>query len=101
MASGNIESKVEKLLEDYIKEQYFLEVSSPGLERILRKNKHFTSQIGNEISIKLFKPIEKTKELVGILESFNETEGITLKVDDKVFKIDFKDIAIAKTIFNW
>ena len=154
MASGNIESKVEKLLEDiiknlgyelydvryekegkdyylriiidklegvnindcetvnnaindildeadYIKEQYFLEVSSPGLERILRKNKHFTSQIGNEISIKLFKPIEKTKELVGILESFNETEGIILKVDDKVFKIDFKDIAIAKTIFNW
>lgn len=86
---------------DYIKEQYFLEVSSPGIERILRKSKHYISQIGNEISIKLFKPIEKSKEFVGILESFDEQNGITLKVDNTTMKIDLKDIAVAKTIFNW
>lgn len=86
---------------DYIKDQYFLEVSSPGVERILRKSKHFESQIGNEVSIKLFKPIEKKKELVGILEEFDEKEGITLKVDNTTIKIDLKDIAVAKTIFNW
>lgn len=86
---------------DYIKDQYFLEVSSPGLERVLRKDKHFISQIGNEISIKLFKPIEKKKEIIGILENFNEEEGITLKVDNTTIKIDLKDIAVAKTIFNW
>ena len=39
---------------DYIKEQYFLEVSSPGIERTLRKEKHFLKQIGNEILIKLY-----------------------------------------------
>lgn len=86
---------------DYIKEQYFLEVSSPGLERVLRKEKHFSSQIGNEISVKLFKPIEKKKEFIGILEEFNEIDGITLKVDNTTMKIDLKDIAVAKTIFNW
>ncbi len=86
---------------DYIKDQYFLEVSSPGLERVLRKDKHFISQIGNEISVKLFKPIEKKKEFIGILENFNETDGITLKVDNTTMKIDLKDIAVAKTIFNW
>lgn len=86
---------------DYIKDQYFLEVSSPGLERVLRKDKHFISQIGNEISVKLFKPIEKKKELIGILEDFNEQEGITLNVDNTTIKIDLKDIAVAKTIFNW
>ena len=86
---------------DYIKEQYFLEVSSPGLERVLRKDKHFISQIGNEISIKLFKPIEKKKEFIGILEDYNEQDGITLKVDNTTIKIDLKDIAVAKTIFNW
>lgn len=85
---------------DYIKDQYFLEVSSPGLERVLRKDKHFEKQIGNEISLKLFKPIDKQKELIGILEEYNENE-LTIKVEDKTLKINLKDIAIAKTVFNW
>jgi len=85
---------------DYIKDQYFLEVSSPGLERILRKEKHYKSQIGKEVSIKLFKPINKQKELIGILEDYNEKE-LTLKVNDESLKIDLKDIAITKTVFNW
>lgn len=85
---------------DYIKEQYFLEVSSPGLERILRKEKHFLSQIGNEISVKLFKPINKQKELIGILEEYNESE-IVLKQDNEFIKIDLKDIALVKTTFDW
>ncbi len=85
---------------DYIKEQYFLEVSSPGLERVLRKDKHFQKQIGNEISLKLFKPINKQKELIGILEEYNENE-LTIKVENETLKINLKDIAIAKTVFNW
>ena len=85
---------------DYIKDQYFLEVSSPGLERILRKEKHFLSQIGKEVSVKLFKPINKQKELIGILEEYNKTE-LTIKVDDETIKINLKDIALVKTIFNW
>ncbi len=85
---------------DYIKDQYFLEVSSPGLERILRKDKHFEKQIGNEISLKLFKAINKQKELIGILEEYNKDE-LTIKVDDETLKINLKDIAIAKTVFNW
>ena len=85
---------------DYIKDQYFLEVSSPGLERILRKEKHFLSQIGKEVSVKLFKPINKQKELIGILEEYNNTE-LTIKVDDETIKINLKDIALVKTIFNW
>lgn len=99
----NVNNSINDILDeaDYIKDQYFLEVSSPGIERILRKGKHFASQIGNEISLKLFKPIEKKKELVGILEEFDEKEGITLKVDNRTIKIDLKDIAVAKTIFNW
>jgi ribosome maturation factor RimP len=85
---------------DYIKDQYFLEVSSPGLERTLRKEKHFLSQIGNEISVKLFKPINKQKELKGTLEEYNNNE-LTIKVGETTIKIDLKDIAIVKTIFNW
>lgn len=85
---------------DYIKEQYFLEVSSPGIERTLRKEKHFLSQIGNEISVKLFKPLNKQKELIGTLEEYNKNE-ITIKTKESTIKIDLKDIALVKTIFNW
>ena len=85
---------------DYIKEQYFLEVSSPGLERILRKEKHFLSQIGNEVSVKLFKSINKQKELIGILEEYSES-GIVLKQENESIKIDLKDIALVKTTFKW
>ncbi len=85
---------------DYIKSQYFLEVSSPGVERTLRKEEHFLSQLGNEIRVKLFKPIDKQKELIGVLEEYNKEE-ITIKVDEKTIKINLKDIAAIKTIFNW
>lgn len=85
---------------DYIKDQYFLEVSSPGIERTLRKEKHFLSQIGNEISVKLFKPINKQKELIGTLEEYNKNE-IIIKTNESTMKVDIKDIALVKTIFNW
>ena len=85
---------------DYIKEQYFLEVSSPGLERLLRKDKHFEKQIGKEIVLKLFKSIDKQKEIQGILESYNKEE-LVIRQNDKNFNIELKNIAIAKTVFNW
>ena len=98
----NVNNAINDILDeaDYIKDQYFLEVSSPGLERILRKDKHFEKQIGNEISLKLFKAINKQKELIGILEEYNKEE-LTIKVEDETLKINIKDIAIAKTVFNW
>ncbi len=86
---------------DYIKEQYFLEVSSPGIERTLRKEKHFQSQLGNKILVKLFKPENKKKELIGILEEYNENSNLVLNVEDTNYNIDLKNIALARTVFDW
>ena len=85
---------------DYIKDQYFLEVSSPGLERTLRKKEHFMKQIGNEIMVKLYRPIDKKKEFSGTLTYYND-DSIGLDIQGNEIKIDLKDIALAKTIFNW
>lgn len=83
---------------DYIKEQYFLEVSSPGIERILRKDKHLEQNIGKEVYIKLFKKDENgKKEYRGIIEKFNQ-ETIFLKEN---IEIERKNIAQIKTIYNW
>lgn len=85
---------------DYIKDQYFLEVSSSGVERLLRRNSHFEKQIGNKIYVKLFKAIDKKKEIVGILESYNQEE-LVIKQENKKINIEVKNIAIAKTVFDW
>lgn len=48
---------------DYIDKQYFLEVSSPGIERILRKDKHLKQNIGKEVEIRMFRQIDNKKVL--------------------------------------
>ena len=85
---------------DYIKEAYFLEVSSPGVERVLRKDKHLEQNIGKEIEIKLFKPIENEKIQNGILKQYNE-EAITIEVNDEEKIIDRKNIALMKLKYNF
>lgn len=82
---------------DYIKEQYFLEVSSPGVERLLKKDKHLEQNIGAEINVKLFKKDENgKKEYQGILEGFDEN---ILKLDN--IEIERKNIAQIKMVYNW
>ena len=92
---------MEKLDEaDYIKEQYFLEISSPGIERILKKDKHLSQNIGAEVQIKLFKKDENgKKEYQGILKSFNENT-ITIEQEQEI-AIERKNIALIKTVYNW
>jgi ribosome maturation factor RimP len=83
---------------DYIKEAYYLEVSSPGIERILRKDKHLSQNIGNEIHIKLFQKDENgKKEYQGILSKF---DGEQIELEDGT-KVERKKIAQIKTIYNW
>lgn len=85
---------------DYIKEPYFLEVSSPGIERVLRKEKHLSQNIGSEIEVNLFKQIDGKKQIVGILEEYDET-NITLKIEENKIIIPRKGISLMKTTYNW
>ena len=86
---------------DFIEESYILEVSSPGVGRPLKKDKDFARSIGEEVDVKLFKPIEKQKEFTGILESFNETD-ITVRLDeDTVMTFKRKEIALVRLAFDF
>ena len=86
---------------NYIKEQYFLEVSSPGIERVLRREEHSKKSIGEEINIKLFKKDEKgNKEYLGRLKDFDQNE-IIIEQEEKKIKIERKNIAQIKTVYHW
>ena len=95
-----VNNEIDEILDeaDYIKEQYFLEVSSPGIERIIRKEKHLKKYIGHEINIKLFKKDKNgNKEYQVILKAFDQ-ENIELEEN---IKIERKNIAQIKTVYNW
>lgn len=86
---------------DFIKDSYFLVVSSPGIERVLRKDKHLEDNIGTEVNVKLFKKddLEK-KEHRGILKSFDK-DKVVLEVEENEVEVERKNIAQIKTIYNW
>lgn len=95
-----VSNEINDLLDtlDCIKEQYFLEVSSPGIERILRKDKHLKQNIGKQVEIKLFKKDEKgNKNYIGELTDF-DSEKITI---DSNNEIERKNISQIKTIYEW
>lgn len=74
--------------EDFVKDAYSLEISSPGLCRKLKKDRHFSQSIGAEVELKLFKPIEKQKDFEGTLKAFDK-ETITITTqngEDMIFK---------------
>ncbi len=85
---------------DFIKEMYFLEVSSPGVERILRKEEHLKQAQGKEVEVNLFKPLEKQKQYSGILEKWDEN-NINLKVEENEIQIERKNISLMKLKFHW
>lgn len=87
--------------DDFIEDAYILEVSSPGLGRTLKKDKHLEKSIGEEVEIKTYKPIEKQKEFSGILDSF-DAESITIVLDDES-KMQFArtDIALIRLALDF
>lgn len=84
---------------DYIKDQYFLEVSSSGIEKIIRKDNQLKDNIGTNIEIRLFKPINGERIYQGILKDFNNDEIII--ESETITNIPRKNISLIKTVYEW
>lgn len=86
---------------DPIEDFYYLEVSSPGLERVLRKQEHFAASIGCEVEIRLFAPDEyKKKSYTGTLVAYSE-EDLTVETEGETRKIPQNKISKVQTIFDF
>lgn len=97
-----VNNEINVLLDEanVIKDQYFLEVSSTGVERVIRKDEHLKKHVNECICVKLFKPVNGEKEFVGKLTEFNENE-IKIKIEEKEIVIDRKDISLMKKYYEW
>lgn len=87
--------------EDFIPEAYYLEVSSPGLGRQLKKEKDFTRSIGEEVEVKLYQPMDKKKEFEGVLESFDEKNIVLRCSETETLTIPRERIAIIKLAIHF
>ena len=97
----NVNNAINDILDekDFIKGHYYLEVSSAGLEKILRLDKHFENNIGNKIQISLYKPINNSKNVIGILKDYDDEKVIV--ESDEIIEINKNDISLIKTVFDW
>lgn len=86
--------------EDFMEESYILEVSSPGLGRTLKKDRHLQHSIGEEVEIKTFKPIDKVKEFSGILLSF-DSETLIIEAEDGERTFKRSEIAIIRLALDF
>lgn len=81
---------------DPIKENYFLEVSSPGLDRPLKKEKDFIRYAGRDVEVKLYKPINGLKHFEAQLVELVDNKIVKLIVDNEEMEFDKKDIALIR-----
>ena len=86
--------------EDFIPDAYILEVSSPGLGRTLKKDKHLAKSIGEEVEIKLFKAVDKCKEFAGMLESFDDKQ-ITILEGETPRSFERSNIALIRLALDF
>lgn len=83
-------------VKDPIKDNYFLEVSSPGLDRPLKKDKDFVRYAGRDVEIKLYKPINGSKQFEGELVGLTEENNIKVIIDGNEVEFNKKEVALVR-----
>ena len=84
-------------VEDLIPVAYILEVSSPGIDRVLFSKDQYEAYIGEDLKVRTRTPIEGRRNFRGSLESVNDTH-VTVKVDNESFEIPFEVIDRARLV---
>ncbi|MCQ4865552.1 ribosome maturation factor RimP [Pseudoflavonifractor phocaeensis] len=77
---------------DPIEGSYTLEVSSAGIDRVLKKPEHFAQFIGSEVEVKLYRPVEGRKDHVGVLMAY-DGGNVTVGLAGTETTFEKKDVA--------
>ena len=86
---------------DPVNGRYTLEVSSPGLERPLRRPDHFARSVGERVTVKVRSGVDGDRRLDGVLAAADD-DGIALQLDDgEERRIRYEEIDKARTVFEW
>ena len=86
-------------VEDVIDPEYTLEVSSPGLNRVLKKEKDFIKFCGKKISVQCHAPLNGKKSFIGCLTNF-KNQSIYLEMDGQLHEIPLNRVAKANLVIE-
>jgi ribosome maturation factor RimP len=85
---------------DPLPERFYLEVSSPGLERPLRRPGHFARAVGSAVKIKTNADVEGDRRVDGTITAA-DADGITVETATGPRRLGYGDIERARTVFEW
>ncbi len=101
----NLTNSIDNFLNEIIPVKYYLEVSSPGLERKIKSVQEFTIFRGKKIKLKIKTPIDETnnKVFTGFIEDFQKNIGLIFKDEksENILTIKEDNIALAQLIFEY
>ncbi len=78
--------------DEFITVAYILEVSSPGVDKVLKKEKDFIKYKGRDVDVKLYKAIDKQKEFTGELVSLSD-DTLTIIIDGEEVKFEYSIVS--------
>lgn len=98
-----VSREVDEIIEqsNIIKSEYVFEVSSPGVERYIKREKHYDKYKNYEVFVKLYKQINGKKEIQGILKGLNEENIVSIDINGKEIQIPKANVAVIRTVYNW
>lgn len=96
--SEQLEEKLDQL--DPISDSYYLEVSSPGLDRALKKDRDFERHIDDKIEIATYAPINGSKIIIGTLKDYS-TDNLTVELETSTISIEREKIAKVKLFLDF
>lgn len=85
---------------DLIEEQYYLEVSSPGIERELKTDIHLEACEGWDVEVKLYAPVNGSKSFRGVLLPIGENNTIRIQSNDNIIEFERSSVAKISTYFE-
>lgn len=91
-----IDEDIDKLID----KKFFLEISSPGIERPLKRQKDFMRFIGSKIKVSLKHKIDEIKNYEGMLKNF-ENDTLYLEIGERSLEIPFKEVRKANLVYDF
>ena len=98
LVSEEISDKLDK--NDPISNSYYLEVSSPGLERPLKKDRDFEKNKGRIIEVRLFKAINDKNNFEGELLGLEDGK-VVIKINEEIYKFERQNVSLVKKVFKF
>lgn len=98
----SVSRKIDEILDkdEDLPDPYYLEVSSPGLDRPIKTKDDYRRNLGKEVEVKLYAPIDGKKQFEGFLTSYDD-ENVLIKMEDGDMTFKQKDISMMRQVIKF